>query len=222
MPSFESPVTNRKFSGQPMKNIEIPDETQLPNQPSNQPPLHRRYANPEVAQELSNFQKLDEQTDEDNVSKVEREIKQAREDKAKGSSRLSDGAKKRLDILIGITRGTRTVDIEGNVFSFKTLKGREMQAVMSEVSVHDGTINFPFEMRRQLLARTLTQIAGVDADQFVGSNSLEDRLTFIDNADDILLNRLYDEYLLMVKETRERYSIKTQPEAQQVVEDLKK
>jgi hypothetical protein len=228
MSSFESPISNRKFQGQPMRDLEIPDESGPPGPPTGggqfAPSVTRRYGPPPNEQEIEEFQQRMEATANPdlNLSEMEREMKRSREDKMKGQSRLNEGAKRRVDMLVGITRGTRTSEIEGNVYSFKTLKSKEMREVMVASAEFDGTIHFPFEMRRQLLARSITQVAGVETAQFVGSNTLEDRLSFIDDADDILLNRLYDEYLIMVKETRERYSIKSDAEAKEVIEDLKK
>jgi hypothetical protein len=40
--------------------------------------------------------------------------------------------------------------------------------------------------------------------------------------DHYLLGRLYDEYLEMVKEARDKYAIKNETDAQEVMEDLKK
>ena len=228
MPNFESPISNRKFAGQALRDLEIPDEGGPPGPPTGggqmAQSVTRRYGTPMTDQELMDFQARAEASNNPdlNLSEMERDIKRSREDKVRGTKRLNEGAKRRADMLLGMTRGTRTAEIEDNVYSFKTLKGKEMQEVMSIVSEFNGTVHFSFEMRRQLLARSLTQIAGVDTDQFVGSNLLEDRLVFIDDADDLLLNRLYDEYLIMVKETRERYSIKTDTDAKEVVEDLKK
>ena len=225
MPNFESPITNKKFQGQPMRDLEIPDESGPPTGGGQfAPSVSHRFRKAPNEQEIAEFQARAEAASnlDANLSEIERDVKRYREEKIHGNKRLNEGAKRRADMLVGITRGTRDVDIEGNHYSFKTLKAREMRSVWSVCSDFDGTVQFPFEMRKQLLARSLTQVAGVEFAQFVGSDSIEDKLNFIDDADDILLNRLYDEYLIMVKETRERYSIKTDADAKEVVEDLKK
>jgi hypothetical protein len=220
MPNFESPISNRKFQGQPMKTLDIPDDSIPTGGGPLAPSVSNRRGAHHTNSDLEDFQqRLDQEPD---ISAIEKEMKRAREEKISGQHRLNDGAKRRVDMLIGITRGTHSVTIEGNIYAFKTLKSREMREVMSACYEFDGSTQFPFEMRRQLLARSLTQIASVETSQFVGSDSLEDRLAFIDDADDILLNRLYDEYLKMVQETRDRYAIKTPEEAKEVLEDLKK
>jgi hypothetical protein len=97
-----------------------------------------------------------------------------------------------------------------------------MREAIMAAAEFDGTVQSPFEIRRQLLARSLVQVAGLDVAQFVGSNELGARLELIDDLDEALLNRLYDEYLEMVRESREKYTIKSEQDAKEVVEDLKK
>ena len=229
MASFESPISNKKFQGQPMRHLDIPDESDTPQGPPMgggkfSPSVTHRYGAPMNEQEMLEFQQRVEASNNSdfNLSEVERDVKRSREDKIRGHNRLNDGAKKRIDMLVGITRGTRVAEIEGNIYSFKTLKSKEMREVWMSCAEFDGTVQFPYELRRQLLARSLTQVAGVELAQFVGSDLLEDKLSFIDDADDLLLVRLYDEYLIMVRETKDRYTIKTEADVKEVVEDLKK
>jgi hypothetical protein len=125
-------------------------------------------------------------------------------------------------MLIGMTRITRTAHIENNDYVLQTLKSKELREAVVSASLYDGTVQSPFEIRKQLLARSITQVAGMDFEQFVGSHELEAKLDAIEEFDHYLLGRLYDEYLTMVKEARDRYAIKTEDDAKEVVEDLKK
>ena len=153
---------------------------------------------------------------------LEQQFQEAREAKRLGHERLGDGARRRIEMLIGMTRGQRTVQIENNAYVLRTLRDKELSDAILRASAFDGTVQSPFEIRKQLLARSLVQVAGMDVDQFVGSPELDARLAFIEEMDHYLLGRLYDEYLAMVKEARERYAIKNDTDAQEVVEDLKK
>jgi hypothetical protein len=160
---------------------------------------------------------------EEDPNDIERDFKQAREiKKSNGKERLNEGAKRRIEMLIKMTSDSREVDINGNIFILQTLRSKEMREAIMAASEFDGTVQSPFEIRRQLLARSLSQIAGVDASQFVGSNDLESKLAFVDELGESLLNRLYDEYLILVKESREKYSIKNDADVKEVLEDLKK
>ncbi len=86
----------------------------------------------------------------------------------------------------------------------------------------DGTVQSPFEIRKQLLARSLIQIAGVDIAQFVGSNDLEARLAMIDEFDHDLLGALYGAYVEMTNESKSKFDIKTNQDAAEVIDSLKK
>ena len=47
-------------------------------------------------------------TDESRPSELEQQFREAREAKRLGRERLNDGARRRIEMLIGMTRGTRT------------------------------------------------------------------------------------------------------------------
>lgn len=211
-----------------MKELDVPDESGYSeNVPTGggkfSPSVTKRYAviDEDAIRQFQEDMQTKMATPE--VSIEEQEIRQARVAKRDpGKERLGDGARRRIEMLIGLTRGTRTAEIENQTYMLQTLKGGEMRAAIAATSDFDGTVQFPFEMRKQLLARSLVLVAGVEIEQFVGSTQFEARLNFIDDMDDALLNRLYDEYLTMVKEAKERYTLKTDADVQEVVDDLKK
>lgn len=226
MPNFESPLGKKSIASQPLKELDIPDESGYTPPPNEKfiPTVNRRYGQPLDENSLNEFQaRMEAQMNPDTgLSEAEREIRQARDAKRTGRERLSDGARRRIEMLVGMTRGTRTADIAGQTYVLQTLKSKEMREAIIVAATFDGTVQFPFEFRKQLLARALTQIAGVDINQFIGSVELEDRLVFLDEIDEALLDRLYAEYMEMVKEAKDKYSIKTDQDAKEVVEDLKK
>ena len=97
-----------------------------------------------------------------------------------------------------------------------------MRQAILDASQFDGTVQSPFEIRKQFLARSLVIVAGVPIDQFVGTSDFQARLDFIEEMDDQLLNRLMDEYSLLASESKQRYAIKKQEEVAEVIDDLKK
>jgi len=230
MPSFESPLTNKKFAAQPMRDIEVPDESGY-NQP---PPNMGPKFNPSVSHRMDpNFSEQDIQdfqnrmnanmNPDSNLSDIEREIKHQREEKIRGQTHLNDGARRRIEMLIGMTRLYKTVIIdENNTFALQTLKGKEKREAIVAASQFDRTVESPFEIRLQFLARALTHVANVPIEQFIGSNSLGAKLEFIEELDDILLNRLMDEYTALDKEAQNKYSMQTVEQAKEIAEDLKK
>lgn len=224
MPHFDSPIGSKKFASAPLKEFDVPDESGY-SEPSNPtPPAKQRNVAVPNEDELVSFQsRLESQ--EESPAEIERQIKQAKmaqQAARQGKERLNDGARRRIEMLVGMTRSAREVIIGENTFVLQTLKSKEMREAMMAAAEYDGTIQSPFEIRRQLLGRSLKQVAGVDIEQFVGSSALEARFAFVDEQDDTLLNRLYEEYLTLVREAKSKYAIKTEEEAKEVIDDLKK
>lgn len=222
MVNYKSPLGEKKSQVQPMKEAVIPDES-----PQHTPSVSAR--SPQMFQmddaAIRDFNaRMNPQTPNptEEQASLEQQFREAREAKRLGKERLSDGAKRRIEMLMNMTRASRTVDIEGNVFILQSLRSEELEEAVLEASAFDGNVRSPFQIRKQLLARSLVQIAGVDASQFFGASDLSTKLEAIDLLDHFLLSRLYEEYLLMVKDTRERYAIKSDADAKEVVEDLKK
>lgn len=228
MPSFESPIGGKKVFGTPMKEFDVPDETDYSSEIRGErfsPSVTKRYAreplNLDALQEFQN--RIQGQVDPDSqLGETEREMKAAREARRSGKERLNAGAKKRLEMLLGMTRSSREVILGENVFILQSLKSKELSDSYVSAAEFDGTVQSPFQIRRNLLARSLVSISGIDFDQFIGSRDIEDKLFFIDEMDHELLNRLYDEYSILLKETQEKYSIKNVQDAKEVLEDLKK
>lgn len=224
MAHFDSPLGSKKIMAAPLKEFDVPDESGYV-EPSNPIPVAKQRAvSIPSAGELQSFQsRLENQYE--SPADFEHEMKQAKaaQQAAKqGKERLNDGARRRIEMLVGMTQSAREVVIGENTFVLRTLRAKEMREAMMVASEFDGTIQSPFEIRRQLLGRSLKQVAGVDIEQFVGSSALEARMSFVDEQDDTLLNRLYEEYLTLVREAKDKYAIKTEEEAKEVITDLKK
>lgn len=240
MASIKSELTNKKIPGGNMRQFEVPDDSDDMDQGPDIAELNRRMAErglPPVdeatvrqmyaAQQGGGQQRQVQQQQFqpepiDHLQETERVIKEARVAKMHGKVRLNEGAKRRIEMLCGITRTTRTIDFDGQPFSLRTLKNKEMRAALLAASQFDGTVESPFEIRKQLLARSLYEIAGTDATLFLGDTSLEAMFEFLDEVDESLLTRLYSEYLLLVDEASKKFAIKTDADAQEVVEELKK
>ena len=205
MPSFDSSISNKSFNSAPLREYDVPDESGP-----------RRY---EVDE--NSIQDMQMRMQHDPVE-VEREIRAAKEAKRTGRERLGEGAKRRIEMLLGMTQTTHTADVNGTNFVFKSLKAKDMRAAIMIAANYDNTVQSPFEVRKQFLARSIVSIADVDFEQFIGSDTLESKLIFIEELDEALLNRLYDEYLKMVRTAKEKYRIKDDEDAKQVVADLKK
>lgn len=238
MPKIESPITNRTIKGQPMKDLTVTDDSGFtPPQHQQPPPQFQAPGNvrPHRHQEevpqfdphaMRDFEAsmqpprpampMNELTDE------EKRIVELKKAKREGKERLSDGARRRIEMLIGMTRLTKDVEIEGQMYKIQTLSSRELRDAITATAEFDGSVEFIFETRKQVMARALTVVAGVDIAQFLNSYDLQDRLDFIELMDHALLLRLYTEYSTLSQEAQSKYALKTEVEVKEVLEDLKK
>lgn len=226
MASFESPIGNRKVTGNKLREFDIPD-----GEDENQFNIDQAIASGNMkkldVEEIRQFQqRLDgvsfEQEEDLSPKEELRIIEDARRNRRKGIERLSQGAKKRIEMLIGMTRSVRPVVIDNTEYVLQTLKSQEMRDALLSSSKYEHTVEFAFEIRLQFLARSLMKIGGIDLDQFLGDPSFEAKLLFINELDEHLLNRLYNEYSSLAKGATERYSVRTPEDAEGVVADLKK
>ena len=226
MPKFESPIGSKQFQSQ-MRDVSVPDESgyepppQMPQRPvrhDHSPPVFDEQAMMEFQAQLhpQGGSPVRE------MSELEKNIFAAKKAKREGKERLSDGARRRIEILLGMTRLTKDVEVGGNMYRVQTLTSQELRDAVVATAEFDGSVQFIFENRKQLLARALTMVAGVDINEFVNSNEIEARLEFIEMMDHALLLRLFTEYNNLAKEAQDRYNPKTENQVKEVVEDLKK
>lgn len=160
--------------------------------------------------------------EEPSISEIEQKIIQARHDKAKGIERLSPEAKKRVELVTGIGRLEKDVQIDDVTFTLRTIKSREMKEAMLSLIGIQYELEATFEKRRQLVARSLHKINGVELLLFLGDDSLESRLSFVDELDEYVTSKLFEEYVSLANEATEKYTPKTLDEAKEVAEEIKK
>ncbi len=155
---------------------------------------------------------------------LENEIRAARRQKLENANKIGDAAKKRIEILANIGRLTKDVKIGNFTFSLRTLKSREAKdAALATFSTAITQIEASFEARKQQLARAVFEIDGEDVDAIIGSSKLDDKLDFIENnLEDIVIEKLWQEFTALKEESRVKYGINSAKEAEEVSEDLKK
>lgn len=229
MPKYESTLGTRQIPNQPMRDLSVPDAGDLHAQQSLPPSpqmRHRdRHAPPVLDQAAfqdfqARMQPPPPQSRE--MTPEEESILAAKKARREGKERLSEGARRRIEMLIGMTRLSKVIDIDGQMYKLQTLTSQELRDAVVGSAEFDGTVQFIFETRKQLLARSMVVVAGVEIDQFLYSSDLDARLYFIEQMDHALLLRLYDEYVILSKEAQNKYSLKTEAQVKETVEDLKK
>lgn len=235
MPSFDSPIGKKTYQNPNFRQVDVPDESENTldvDQAINSGRL--KQLNPEEIAAFAaraNFnsstneipEEINEGFQDAHMLRDFKDKRAAREALKRGQDTLSEGARRRVELLIGMTREQRIVKVNEITFVLQTLKSKEMREALMAASEFDRTVQSPFEIRRQLLARSLVAIDNTDIKLFVGSNKLQAVLDFLEEMDHELLIRLYDEYLILVSDTKKIYAVpKTESEAKEAVEDLKK
>lgn len=136
--------------------------------------------------------------------------------------KLSNFSRKRLDILIGMSKLNREVIIDDVAIELQSLSSKDLREAYVITSKFNETVEFSYELRRQILSRSIIKIAGIDIYDFIGDYNYDTVLELVDNLGDSFLNRLFEEYQILNKEVNSKYTIKNEKEMKEVVEDLKK
>lgn len=152
---------------------------------------------------------------------IEMEIKKIKQQK-NNPEKLNNFSRKRLDILIGMSKLYRKVDIDGVVFELQSLSSKDLREAYIETSKFNETFQFSYELRRQILSRSIIKIGELDIHDFIGDYEYDSILELIDNLGDSFLNRLFNEYEILNKEVSSKYAIKNENDMKEVVDDLKK
>lgn len=208
MPTINSSLSNKSYQGG-LKEYVVSDESQpsIPQEEIVNP--YARNAQPAM-------------TSMHNHNAIKESLEDEKRILNRMDSRISPAAKKRIEMLCGMSSIERQVDIEGNIFILRSIKSKDNRQALSAAIKFDGTVEFSFELRKQILARSLISIAGADIDAFLGTNDFDIKLEFLEELDEAILDRLYNEYLLLSKEIKEKYSISKEEEVKEVVDELKK
>lgn len=150
-----------------------------------------------------------------------KELEQLRKNKKESLHKAPEGAKQRLDYLLGISRLGEDVEVDNVVFSIRSLKAKETQEVIESVVSAQVNAVQAFEMRAHTMARSIYKIDGQDLGLVIGSNDIEDKVNFVKELDESLLNYLYERYTKMLQLNNKKFGDLGKDE-QEAVENIKK
>lgn len=241
MPKISSDLTNKSFAATPLPQFDVPDATHQHETPSidfealdiqrqerGLPPLDEKTKRAMYASMQQQEEELPVRPQTTNVPAAqhlqdfERKVETVRRAKQTGQERLTSSARARIAALCEMSQGTQTVELDGNAYVMQTLKAKDHRAAIVAATAFDGTSHAAFEVRKQLMARAIIKIGGYDVELFLGDDSLEARLEFIEELPEAVLIKLYSEYLDLAQASQNKYFIKNEAEAKEVMEDLKK
>lgn len=187
------------------------------NVPNNQKPLREFNVGPD-----ENFADQNSSQREMTDQEIEFAVREAKREKMAAANKIGAAAKTRIEILANIGRLTKDVDIGGVSFSLRTLKAKETrEAALSTFSTVGTQLEASYEARKQQLVRSIFKIDGQEVAFVLGSDTLEDKLFFIEELEEVVVNKLYDEFVALKEESKIKYGINTVKEAEEVSEDLK-
>src|SRR5271156_2801329 len=117
MTSYDSPIGKKQFTGQQMRETVIPDESGPPRSTGRRPPAadHQQIDEATLQAFNARMNPLSANPTQEQAE-IEQQFREAREAKRLGHERLSEGARRRIEMLVGMTRVTRTADIGGNIY----------------------------------------------------------------------------------------------------------
>lgn len=212
--SIESPLGRINVSSLSQKRqvISVDDPTEDPVSPEGQyvqeqPIAERRraYAQAQTREEMRTAADARIMAEEAHRSRVE--------------ERMEPGAKRRTEILLGIGRGTKDVTIDNITFSLRTLKNIEWKEAIKAVAMAELAVEQAYEMRAQILSRSIFAIDGQPVEMVIGSNN---KVDFVQNLDEAVVSYLYDIYNNLVAENRAKFNLNTAEGVQKAVEEIKK
>lgn len=209
MPEIKSSIGSRSFSASAgSRVVDIPDETEGSGMhqhsgPAAHMPQHMHASRHDMEQA--------ELREQHRMSQAER----------RRGERITPQAKERAEFLANLGRKTKDVVVETSTFSIRTLKGSETRAaIMATASVE--MLERPFEARRQQLARAVYAIDGHDVALALGTDLMEAKVNFIEDLDDNVIAYLYSEWVKLNAEAAKAFSVNSDEEMKEVLEDIKK
>lgn len=150
------------------------------------------------------------------------ELQAAKLKKKHARDRLNEGAKQRIEILLGISRLTDDVEIDGTTFSIRSLKSKEQKAVIEYAAKENLNISYLMEIRLYTLAHSIYEIDGQPVEIILGTNDVEMIADVINDMDESLVNHLYSRYEKMVKQNKNKLNPEENEKKEELTDEIKK
>jgi hypothetical protein len=222
MGKIESPLGERNFQSTGMRHFSVEDASGMDDggfyPPAEQEAQPRRM----TAEEAMAFR--------------EQQLRQATGGGGGGGNGggVDPNVKRRIEMLVGIGRQTRDVPLKTErgetVFSLRTLKSKEIRYLMKIAAemAKAESVDTIYAIREHTLALSIFAIDRVDVDIVLGTSGrpnderLAARKALFDEMNENTLNYLYRMHEEMMDENSKLFSIKTEGDAKEVAEAIKK
>lgn len=198
MSEINSPLGRRQLATQSPRILNVPDEESIP------------LAEPQFVSQVRPIQKSGDELDT------------ARKLAVENRKRVSPAAKERIEFLMNLGRGKLDVTVDDVVFSLQSLRDNELKNALMAGSKGTTRAEAMFEIRKYTLAYAIEKIDGQTFAIIIGDDDIEIKADVISKMDESLIEHLHNSYEEMIRKNKEKFAIKTEGEAKEVVEDLKK
>lgn len=206
MPDFNSPLGRRQFAASNQRVLTVPDEEMGLN------------AKTLSAQAREIIQEEPQLATEKDIEVIQA----ARKARMLVNKKITPIAKERIEILTGLGRCIQKIEFEGITFSLRSLKDKEMREVVFMSNTCVNKVDAYFEARLQTLARSIYEIDSQPISLVLSSDKLEDVINWLEDMDEGLVEFIHTHYLDMIKKNKEKFAIKNEDDAKEVVEEIKK
>lgn len=149
-------------------------------------------------------------------------IAQERKSRRESQERVSRSAINRLEILAGIARGTKDIEIGGVTFGLRTLKAREQKDLVMRATNSSNGFDEMFTVRIYTLAYGVYQIDGRDACEVLGTYKIDELAKIYEDFEESLVSKLHEEHTNMVKEHNSLVFKDLGQNSKEIVETIKK
>jgi len=152
--------------------------------------------------------------------------------------KMFQDARRRIEIITGIGRKTKDVQIENATFTLRTLKTFEQNCLAQvvekaeRITLHDGKVAFKptsmYNIKIEALGHSIFMIDGQNIDIVLGTTNedyeaqLETRKDLIREMDNSLIDYLFINYEDLMKESVDGYMPRNAKEAEEVVDTIRK
>ncbi len=159
------------------------------------------------------------------LASAEAAIAEARQAK-EAKNKISESGKNRIEILLGLRKNIKSTTIDGHKISLKSVESGDVKNIFTRVAEYELKaqenrkyyIEQVIETRNCMLAASLYAIDNELISNLLGDeDTLEMRLSIVENMAEEVVKELYDFYQAEVE-----VKPKSQAEAKEVAEDLKK
>ena len=145
-------------------------------------------------------------------------FKQAEEFR-KVNNTISEGKKSKLELLLGLKKSKKSINIDGHTIVLQNLSSGDMKSAYKKIAQNDKVVDQMFDTRHIFLCYSLYSFDGETIADLLGDDDdLETRLSLIENMSEDVVKELYEFY----NKSFEGDHPKTDEQFKEVTADIKK